>query len=680
MLNCSPRLRLWLTAAAALIGYASAAAMLTWPLAPNATTALLGDPTGDTGVYVWNLWIFGHELVNHGHLPVSTSHVFSYTGGVDFSLHNYTPLAGLVGMLLVPWAGVVGGFNLVLLAFIALSGLGMFVLGRQVGLRTTSAFVAGLLFIAAPLVTAKATAHASLVAAFPLPLFLWALLRTIERPRLHSGVLVGLLVATATYADAYYGVYCLIMGLFVLAWRFLHLDPRGRAAPPWRAIHGIDVVCLIVAAVVVWRIVSGTTALFIGPFRVGMRTLYTPMLALVVLGGLRAWLTWRPRLRLDDPEARLPSLIRAGVVAVATCLALLSPLLVGLANRYAEGRWPDTVTYWRSSPRGVDLLAYLVPNPTHPWFGRWTQHWLLPDVGDAFPEFVASFSLVAFAAIAVTAWRRVLPRMWVAFSALFVLLSLGPFVHVGGVNTFVVGPWSVLRYIPIIGMARSPSRFAIVAAIGLSLLFAFAVDAWLARRRRSSWPLTPALIGCLIAWEVFPAPRRLYSAEVPDVYRMIAGGNDEQGRLLELPAGIRDGVSSIGDFNASTMFFQTKHERPLIGGYLSRVSERRKRENLRMPMLRALYTLSERPGPLPTDLLNAALGARERFLTRACIKYVVVDKARASSDLRAFASEALGLVPLHEDERYELLTVAQPPTCEHRVEAAREWARRGPDQ
>ena len=54
-------------------------------------------------------------------------------------------------------------------------------------------------------------------------------------------------------------------------------------------------------------------------------------------------------------------------MAIGTCLVLLSPLLTGVATRYLQGRLPGTVTYWRSSPRGVDLFAYLVPNPNHPW-------------------------------------------------------------------------------------------------------------------------------------------------------------------------------------------------------------------------------------------------------------------------------------------------------------------------
>jgi hypothetical protein len=140
------------------------------------------------------------------------------------------------------------------------------------------------------------------------------------------------------------------------------------------------------------------------------------------------------------------------------------PMIVGITVRYLAGHLPDTETYWRSSPGGVDLLSYVVPNPVHPWFGDTTRSLLRSNGFDGFPEFVGSFSLVALAVIAIGAARRTLPGLWVRFTSLAVLLSLGPFVHVAGLNTYLIGPWAILRYVPLIGMARSPSRFVIPAS------------------------------------------------------------------------------------------------------------------------------------------------------------------------------------------------------------------------
>lgn len=644
--------------------YAAVAVAVTWPLAAHLPSALLGSPGGDTGVYVWNLWIFRHELIDHGHVPFSTDHIFGDTGPVDFALHNFTPVAGLLAMPLVPLVGIVAAFNVILLTLLTLTGLSVFALGKTVGLRSWSAALAGALFIASPVMTARETAHASLVAAWPLPLFLLVLLRLVQQPTAARAVLTGMLVAVAHYSDAYYGVYCILMGGFVAAWHFGRLEWRSPATQlPSRAIRRLDLAFVLVGVFLVWRWVTGRTDVFLGSLHVSLQTLYTPMLLAVLLGGARAWLTLRPVVRLHDPTGRLPVFIRHGALSAATCAVLAAPVLFGLGQQIAQSRFPDTPVFWRSSPRGVDLLAYLVPNPNHAWFGQWTERWLLPSNADAFPEFVASFSIVGLACIAAAVWQRALPAFWVAFTALFGLLSLGPFIHIAGIDTTVIGPWALLRYVPVLGLARSPSRFAIVASLGLSLLVAFALEAW-RRRNPRTWTrvATPVLV--LLALEAFPGPRTLYSADVPRVYQYLASLPEGAGRILTLPTGIRDGASSLGNFVASNQFLQTAHRHPMVGGYLSRVSSSRKGASSRAPMLAALYALSDGDITLTDTEVEAARRSRDTFLARSCVRHVVIDKHRASDRLRAFATDGLRLVPIAEDEHYQLLAPLDPPPCQ----------------
>jgi len=49
----------------AVLGYALVAVVFTWPLAAHFGTHLTGSPAGDAGVYVWNQWVFQHELLEH---------------------------------------------------------------------------------------------------------------------------------------------------------------------------------------------------------------------------------------------------------------------------------------------------------------------------------------------------------------------------------------------------------------------------------------------------------------------------------------------------------------------------------------------------------------------------------------------------------------------------------------
>ena len=107
------------------------------------------------------------------------------------------------------------------------------------------------------------------------------------------------------------------------------------------------------------------------------------------------------------------------------------------------------------------LAAFFLPNPNHPLAPDAIRAWLTPRP-DAYFENVASLVFVALATIAVASrsgWR--IPRLWGGFALIFGVFALGPFVHVAGINTHVPGPWSLLRYVPVIGLARTPSRLRV---------------------------------------------------------------------------------------------------------------------------------------------------------------------------------------------------------------------------
>lgn len=211
-------------------------------------------------------------------------------------------------------------------------------------------------------------------------------------------------------------------------------------------------------------------------------------------------------------------------------------------------------------------------------------------------------------------------------------------------NTYVPTPWALLRYAPIVSLVRSPTRFGVVVTMILALLFAMALvqlrQRFPARRR-----LILAVVALLLCVELWPAPRRLYSAEAPHLYKAVLEDSRRDLRVLTLPFGVRDGASSIGNYSAASQFYQTYHGKAIVGGYLSRVSARRKRMFQQLPVLNALMTLSERK-PLSTEDDARARAAANRFLGRSHLGYVVIDHSQASPELVRFAIDLLGLLPV----------------------------------
>ena len=646
----------WRLHAVALAGYIVVALVFVWPLPLNLSTHLTGPPGGDAGVYVWNQWVFQHEVLEHRRLPYFTERIFSLGRRANLSVHNYTTFQNLLALPLSGFLGVVATFNVVYLVMTVLTAYMAFLLARHVTGRAAESWLAGLVFAWSPALLTRGMGHFSVAAAAPLAAFMLVLLRTAERERMRDAVLLGATVWWAASTDVYFAVYCLLIAVVFLGARTIRVH-RAATTPQRSVPWALDVMLLSMAGLVLAMIVSGGWQFnFLG--RVArVRSLNTPMLILTALGLIR--LAWHYRTRLEPVNGTHAwRTLRLAMVAGVFAAVMLSPVLYAVTIRIAQDGFDGQRTFWRSSPRGVDLIAFALPNPNHPLSPDAIQQFLTPRP-DAYPENVASIPFV-IVAVAITAWRlgwRV-PRLWAGFAALFALLSLGPFVHIAGMNTFIPGPWALLRYVPLFGLARTPARFTTVVMLVVSVLFAAAL-AWLASRRPDRRRLILSAVALLLVFELLPFPRVLYSAEVPRVYRHVKAAPDDT-RVLELPFGVRDGTSSIGNFSARSQFFQTYHHKMLMGGYLSRVSRRRIAEIRRYEMLDALITLSE--GKLLEPRREARLIAEgPSFARRSRLNFVVIDCDRAPPALREFAKRALRLEHVETDGPFELYRSMRSP-------------------
>jgi hypothetical protein len=639
----------WRLHLALLCAYVLLSLGLSWPLPLHLSTHLTGDPHGDTGVYVWNLWHFRHQLLL-GRDPFYTSLLFAPAGRANLSFHNYTVFTNLLSLPLQPTLGLIASFNVLYLAMAVMNAYAMFLLARHLSGSAVAAALAGMLFAFSPFLTARGTAHFSLVAAAPLPVFLLLLLKAEERLRLRYGIGLGLALAWALYCDPYYAVFCVLIAGAYLGTASVRATRDGRPRAHAGILRVLDGLAVLFVALVAWIGLTGGTTVSAFGARIGLHSVNTPVLLVVVILAARFGLGRSLRLRLD---ASVPFRAWAWIGAVGIVAAGLGLMvyLQAVATRVTERDFASPRILWRSSPKGVDALAFFMPNPNHRLFGGPSHDWLQRDRADGFEENAAALTLVAPLVIAAAFWpRRRLPRRWALLALFFALLALGPFVWVGGVNTRIPTPWALLRYVPVIGFVRSPARFAVVVMMLLSALFALAVAELL--RRHSRRGLIAAGIGALLLFELAPVPRRLYSAEIPRVFRRIAS-DPRDVRVLELPTGLRDGTWSVGNYSAAAQFHQTLHGKRLVGGYLSRVPERFIRDSRRYPVLDALFTLSAGEKLTPPQR-RQAFARRGRFLRRTKLGYVVIDTSRATPHLRDFTVRLLGLVEIDRDGPYVL--------------------------
>jgi hypothetical protein len=642
--------------AAALFGYVCVALVFSWPLPAELATALLGSPGGDTGVYVWNLWVFRHEIVQNHHLPFLTDQILALGPSVPLALHNYTTFANVLAFPLLPVLGVVASFNVLIIASGVLTAYAMYCYARARTSDAAAAWVGGLLFGFSPFMTTRMGEHFSLVLAAPLPLFGWLMYRLYAQPTLTLSCAAGATVALAFMCDAYYAVYCLLIALYMAAYSIFSVE---RQSPTVRRIWPRAVVDLLIVCVggfIVGVVIRGGGQLDLFGIRLSATRLYNPMLILTMLVLVRLWMTIRPRVTRVVP---ISPYAQAALPAAVVCALILTPVLYANGSPFGEQQWINPQIWWQNSPPGIDFLAFFAPNPLHPWFGFVTARWLAGMEG-GIAENAASIPWVALVTIVGAAiWIKFRPpRAWVIFTAVVASLALGPFVHAAGQLLYIPTPWAILRYLPIIGAARMPTRITVLVFLGVSMLLVMALQHIRSRSRRSR--LVTACVGALLLFELLPAPRKLYSAEVPAIYHIVAA-DPRPVSLTTLPFGLRDGIESRGNTSASAQFYQTVHGKRLVGGYVSRLPRRSIARYRRDPTMRVLLRLSEGRA-LDPGMREKGLESAESTLGRIGLGYVVVDRLHASQELQDFARRAFHLTLVAEEGSLELYrTPLAPP-------------------
>ncbi len=629
----------------ALLAYALLAVLFVWPLPAKLSSHITGDPAGDGGVYVWNAYVFSFNLATGGPL-FATDRILVFTREASLALHNNSLLLSALAAPLIPALGVIASFNIALIFILILNPFCAYLLARYETKSLGPSWIAGALFGFSPFLSARVEGHMSLATAFALPLVLLGARYAMSVDTKAAWALVGVTLALAAASDPYYLVFGVLAVAFV--WAYERIGVQAIEASSLNGLRWAALAVTVLSlAAVLWILATGGGRLSIGALEIGMRSLYTPVLVLTLaVSGLL--FAWRP-LRFTIESGALRSL-RYPALAGLVAAALLFPWLRVAAVELVEKRGIEAVL-WRSSPLGVDLLSFFMPNPTHPLVRGILEPWMARERADAFVEGVASFGVMAILIlIALVIFRRgTAPRFWVACTAFFAALALGPFIVVGGIDTHVPGPWALLRYLPGIGMVRSPTRFAVMAMLGFALILAHVLATAKFTRYRTA---ILAGLSLLIGAEVLSPSRRMFPAQLPERYRIVAQDRCDV-VVLHLPTGIKDGTRQRGRFSSEVQFRQALHGKRLVGGYLSRIDDDGIAAYEGHPTLRALLDLSEGKS-IDAETRDRALREARGLSVEPGIGFIAVNKAEASQELRDFVHAAFEPRTIHKAWPYAI--------------------------
>jgi hypothetical protein len=650
--------RLVLPYAAVVATFIAVAVWTLSGLAGHAGEAIPGTHLADNAAALWNVWWFAYAI-EHGAAIYRTPMLLA-PYGTQLSLHTHATTHSLLAW---PWLGALGivaAHNVAIACGLALNGVVTAILARTVlssGGKAGPALpsiVAGLLFALSAFVQARVLGHINLLHAWVLPLFALALIRLQRNGSWTNAIIFGASAALVAYTDYYYTVYAGILALIWIADRTLTIGIVAKPGkfPAFRrvvlALIFIDVVAIVAIAL------TGGFALDLGPLRASMRGVRNPLTMFWLL--LAVWLVCRFPFRvsiraLTRPTSRSLSL---GLMAFAVSLLLSAPLWIALARVVADGDYATPRVLWRSSPAGADALTLILGHPDHLISGSWTTAAYRTLGIDAMEEglWLGIVPLIVLT-VARRSWTRSLEaRFWAIAGVVFLLLALGPFLRVAGLDTALPLPQSVLRYVPGFSNARMPGRAVVMVTLSVAMLTAFALERF---GKSTQW-----LIAAVLLLETLPAPAAVVAVPTVDAIDRALRESPRSGAVAELPLGMRDGLGESGQLDHRALVHQLWHERPLVGGFVARLPSSVRERYAVEPLLAQLVDLSTPAKSAPHLDENAARAAADLG-----VDFLIVNRDTFVSErLPQKALENAGFVLVLEDGARELY--ASSPTAARR--------------
>jgi hypothetical protein len=661
----------------------------------------------DESTFLWNIWYFKHALIDNLSSPLHSDLIY-YPLGIDLVLYTYNFFNALIAQPLHVAVSLVFASNITILLSTILSGYGTFLLVRYLLSRdwgldirywrstispisnpqypipnpqypipnpqypipnpqypipnpyiTLAALAAGILYAFASNRAIYATlGHYDMVTTQWIPFYALTLLRSLDADlspsrRRRAALLAGVFFAFNGLAEMITAVFLAIFTVIVVLVKWGTGD-WGSGTGDWGSGTGD------------WG--SGT-----GDWGSG-KALRITHYALRILSS---------------------ALLIIGVVSFTLWSPVLVPILVQfLTDDFSLKGWGEAI------PLSVDLLGWFTPTVLHPLFGgeliptlrQVLTNWTLPgDIATGFRDVNTVFlgwTVILLALLAAWLYRQRI-SVWAWTVLTFGLLTLGPFLQINGryrfdldgVETSFPLPYALLHYIPIIKANRAPNRNSVLLMLGLAVLVGFAIY-WIlgklknkelsmgtASSRQFAIPILYSLFIFLLLFEHLALPLPLSDARVPAVYDLIAADPAPMS-VMHAPLGWRNSFRVVGAERTQLQYYQSLHQKPMLGGNISRAPDFKMGYFERIPFFQAIIEVENGREPSP-ELVEAAAAQADDLLYLYNVGYVLlmppipqrfpyVDTWQATWDFFK-ATLPLESQPFWTGDGIEAYRVIQPP-------------------
>ena len=508
-----------------IVIYFSIFCVYTFPAIKYFSTRLYAD-MADGLVYYWNLW-WVHKAVTQVHTTIWQTKWLYYPYGIYLYAHALVPLNGFVTIFFWKFLTLLQIYNSFVIASYIMTGLFTFYLAYSQTKSYLASVIAGFMFTFSSYRIAHTEGHMEFISTQWLPLFLLIWTNFVNMPNVLKGIVAAVVLYFNLLTTPYYFIFASMTAMILVAIKII--DQRKLFIP-----------------------------LFHKQKSNSQNKLELPQL------GPKADV-WVKKIFIG---------ITAFLVTfVIVAYSYVYPLLQNQQSDFA-GHDPTLFS--------TDLLAPFVPS-AHSRFANLTKwYWQkLPGNIHESSVYVGFVALIIFVLILVSRAKLNFKAIkhWYILVFIFFTLSLGPVLHIGGIEvTSFFLPYSLVEAMPIFLKSGVPVRMMVIVMLSMSVIAAFGFSMLL---KGAPWQRILAFVlMAVLSIEYLPRQLTLSSLSVPQYVFFL--------KNQENNAGVIDLVANP----SLRMYYQTVHEKPVQFGYLSRIPKSTVGESVELQSVIDVYDYS----------------------------------------------------------------------------------------
>lgn len=311
----------------------------------------------------------------------------------------------------------------------------------------------------------------------------------------------------------------------------------------------------------------------------------------------------------------------------------------------------------------ADPINLFRPSKFHMLWGH--LNWLYKDTsianGNAFLGFTFFAVILIFILVLITKKIKFENKkiVFIFLGMFFITLSMsfGPHLHFWGFNTqlpmphiFISKLWEQINNLRVTMRWLIPATFFSAGVFGFLLKYIFDNIS----KTKSIILFSFIYAGLVLDVLFFPKQMSYVNKNLSPIFNIIAQ-DKSPGSVLEMPLSVTSGYFTLGEPARISLLHQTVHQKPIIGGHLSRLPQETKLEYEKEPIIKYLL-LYKQNNPDKTDLDKNNI---ELFFKKYQTKYLVWDKTLAQTEDKQskkvldYITNQLNFVSFYNDQYIE---------------------------